>query len=286
MKTIYTHIHTHTRHSIAALSLSIFCLALVPSGAGAATVVNLGTAGNYTLLSKAGISTTGTTSIVGDIGVSPIDSTAITGFGLTMDSSGTFSTSSLVTGQVFAADYTAPTPSMMSTAISDMETAYTDAAGRSGPDFLNLSSGNLNGETLAAGLYKWGSAVTITDSITFDAGGDSSAIWVLQVDNRLNLANSANITLSGGAQAQNIFWQTAEGATLGTNSHFEGILITATDIDAQTGASMNAMLYAQTGITLDANTITAVPEPSSFALLTGGMVALLIGARRRLTVRS
>jgi len=249
-------------------------------------VVNLGTAGNYTLLSKAGISTTGTTSIVGDIGVSPIDSTAITGFGLTMDSSGTFSTSSLVTGQVFAADYTAPTPSMMSTAISEMETAYTDAAGRSGPDFLNLSSGNLNGETLAAGLYKWGSAVTITDSITFDAGGDSSAIWVLQVDNRLNLANSANITLSGGAQAQNIFWQTAEGATLGTNSHFEGILITATDIAAQTGATMNAMLYAQTGITLDANTITAVPEPSSFALLTGGMVALLIGARRRLTVRS
>jgi len=49
---------------------------------------------------------------------------------------------------------------------------------------------------------------------------------------------------------------------------------------------MNAMLYAQTGITLDANDITAVPEPSSFALLTGGMVALLIGARRRLTVRS
>ena len=112
------------------------------------------------------------------------------------------------------------------------------------------------------------------------------SFWVLQVDNRLSLANSANIILSGGAQAQNIFWQTAEGATFGTNSHFEGILLTATDIAAQTGATMNAMLYAQTGITLDANDITAVPEPSSFALLTGGMVALFVGARRRHTVRS
>jgi hypothetical protein len=247
-------------------------------------VVNLGTAGNYTLLSKAGISTTGTTNIVGDIGVSPIDSTAITGFGLTMDSSGTFSTSSLVTGQVFAADYTDPTPATMPTAISDMETAYTDAAGRADPDFVNLEGGLLDGETLTAGLYKWTTALNITNSITFD--GDSSAIWVLQVDNRLSLANSANINLIGGALAQNIFWQTAEGATFGTNSHFEGILLTATDIAAQTGATMNAMLYAQTGITLDANDITAVPEPSSFALLTGGMVALLIGARRRLTVRS
>ncbi|MDP3064696.1 MAG: ice-binding family protein, partial [Chloroflexota bacterium] len=70
--------------------------------------VNLGSAGSFVILTKSGISTTGTTSIVGDIGVSPIDSTGITGFGLIMDSSNTFSTSSLVTGKVYAADYTPP----------------------------------------------------------------------------------------------------------------------------------------------------------------------------------
>ena len=53
--------------------------------------VNLGTAGNFAILAKTGISTTGTTSIVGNIGVSPIAATAITGFGLILDRSGQFS---------------------------------------------------------------------------------------------------------------------------------------------------------------------------------------------------
>ncbi|MDO8727804.1 MAG: ice-binding family protein, partial [Candidatus Methanoperedens sp.] len=114
---------------IAPLVLTLLILAVVAGTASAAqTPVNLGTAGNFVILAKSGISTTGTTSITGDIGVSPIDSSAITGFGLIMDSSNKFSTSSLVTGKVYAADYTTPTPATMTAAISDMETAYTDAA--------------------------------------------------------------------------------------------------------------------------------------------------------------
>jgi hypothetical protein len=260
------------------LILGAATFGIMNSGAGAATVVNLGMAEKFAVLSKAGISNTGSTEIVGDIGVSPIDSSAITGFGLVLDPSGQFSTSSLVTGQVFAADYAAPTPSMMSVTIGDMETAYTDAAGRSGPDSLNLSSGNLNGQTLSAGLYKWESAVTITDSITFD--GNANSVWVLQIDNRLNMANGANIFLSGGAQAQNIFWQTAEGATLGTNSHFEGILLTATDIAAQTGATVNGGLYAQTAVTLDANSIQGIPEPSTYVLFGLAGFTLVFGRRK------
>lgn len=92
--------------------------------------MNLGTAGNYVVLSKAGISTTGATRITGDIGVSPIAATAITGFGLVLDKSGTFSTSALVTGRVYAASYRATTPSVLTTAVGDMQTAYTNAAGQ------------------------------------------------------------------------------------------------------------------------------------------------------------
>lgn len=78
--------------------------------------VELGTAANYVLLAKSGISTTGTTDILGDIAVSPIDSNALTGFNLIMDGSGTFATSSLVTGKLFAADFAPDTPAVLTTA--------------------------------------------------------------------------------------------------------------------------------------------------------------------------
>lgn len=110
------------------------------------TPVNLGSAANFVVLAKSGISTTGTTSIVGNIGVSPAAATYITGFGLIMDSSDQFaksSPSSLVTGNVYAADYAAPTPTVMTTAISDMETAYTNAAGRTLPTATELGSGTI-----------------------------------------------------------------------------------------------------------------------------------------------
>lgn len=261
---------------LTAVSLS---LSVLPVSA-AVNAVNLGTAGDHVILAKSGISTTGTTSIVGDMGISPAASTFITGFGLTMDPSGEFSTSSLVNGKIYAADYASPTPSRLTTAVSDMETAYTDAATRANPDFTNFQSGNLNGQTLTEGLYKWTSAVTITNSITID--GNSSAVWIFQIDNRLSLASNANIVLSGGAQASNIFWQTAEGVTLGTSSHFEGIVLTATDVAAQTGATMNALLLSQTAVTLDGNSIQAVPESSAYAAIMGlGMIGFVAMRRRR-----
>ena len=79
--------------------------------------------------------------VAGNIGLSPAASTYITGFSTVLDSSGTFSKSTQVTGKIYAASYASPTPSMLTTAISDMGTAYTDASGRTLPNFLNLGSG-------------------------------------------------------------------------------------------------------------------------------------------------
>ncbi|MBU2559481.1 DUF3494 domain-containing protein [archaeon] len=152
--------------------------------------MNLGTAGNFVILTKSGVSTTGTTSIVGDIGVSPIDSTAITGFGLIMDSSNQFSTSSLVTGKIYAADYTPPTPSVMTTAISDMETAYTDAAGRA-PNVTELGAGNIGGMTLTPGVYKWGTGLIIPTDVTLDCQGNASAVFIFQIAQDLTVGNGA-----------------------------------------------------------------------------------------------
>jgi len=221
------------------------------------SAVNLGTAGNFVILSKSGISTTGTTSIVGDIGVSPIAATGITGFGsLPLDSSGTFSTSSLVTGKIYSADYTAPTPTTMTTAIADMETAYTDASGRTLPDSTELGAGDISGMTLTPGLYKWGTGVIINNGVTLNCQANSNAIFIFQIAQDLTVGNGAIVTLSGNCQPKNIFWQVGGQTTLGTTSDFKGIILSKTLIEMNTGATLNGRALAQTAVTLDANAVT------------------------------
>ena len=230
--------------------------------AAAQSAVNLGTAGNFVILSKSGISTTGTTSIVGDIGVSPVAASYITGFGLIADSSNTFSTSSLVTGKIYAADYTSPTPAKMTTAVSDMKTAYTDAAGRTETSIVTeLGAGDISGMTLTPGLYKWGTGVLINNGVTLSGGAND--IWIFQIGEDLTVGNGAIITLSGGAQSKNIFWQVAGQTTLGTTSNFKGSILCQTLIEMQTGATLNGRALAQTAVTLDANAVTVSGTTSS-----------------------
>jgi Ice-binding-like len=237
--------------------MSILTVFVFATGAIAAgpTAVNLGTAGNYVLLTKTGITTTGTTAIVGNMGVSPIVATSMTGFGLIADSTNTFSTSSLVTGKIYAADYAPPTPTRMTTAISDMETAFTDAAGRKTPNFTELGRGDISGMTLLPGLYKWGTGVSITNGVTL-AGGPND-VWIFQIAGDLTVNNGAIITLIGGAQAKNIFWQVSGQAVLGTTADAKGIILSQTLVSMNTGAKLSGRALAQTAVTLIANTITA-----------------------------
>ncbi len=92
----------------------------------------------------------------------------------------------------------------MTTAVSDMESAYTDAASRITPDFSDLNTGTLNGDTLVPGLYTWGSNVGITGDITIS--GAANDVWIFQISGNLNMSANKNVILAGGALAGNIFW--------------------------------------------------------------------------------
>ena len=136
----------------------------------------------------------------------------------------------------------------LTTAVGDMQTAYTDAAGRTNPNYVNLGAGNINGMTLVPGLYKWGTGVSISTSITLT--GSSSSVWVFQISGGLTFGNGAHIILSGGAQAKNIFWQVASGVSIGTGASFYGIILSQTSITIATGSTMTGLVLAQTAVTL------------------------------------
>jgi hypothetical protein len=221
-------------------------------------------AGNYVILTKAGISTVPGSDITGNIAVSPITATAMTGFSLTADSTNEYSTSDQVTGEAFAANYAVPTPADLTTAVSAMEAAYTDAAGRPNEDAarINLGTGILGGDfggannPLTPGVYTFGSDVVIGSELFFEgnnAGDDDPDVFIIQITGKLTVKYGMN--LNGGALAKNIFWQVAEEVEVEETARVEGIILAQTSVVFLTGSSLNGRILAQTHCALDQATI-------------------------------
>ena len=258
-----------------------------PAGApdanrGASTLqapVLLGAAGTFAILTKSGITDVFESAINGDVGASPITGAAI---GLTCGE--------VKTGKVYSVDAAGPLPctttnaTLLTSAVGDMELAYTDAAGRSSPNFTELGAGEIGGLTLVPGLYKWGTGVLISTNVTLSGGPND--VFIFQIAGTLTQANATLVTLTGGAQAKNVFWQVAGAVTIGTTAHMEGIVLAKTNIAVNTGASANGRLLAQTAVTLQKNAVTqpdagvaVLPTSTNnaFNVVTGTQVAVTFG---------
>jgi hypothetical protein len=222
-----------------------------------ASTVDLGTAGNYAILSQTGITADGTagTMITGNIG-SSLDAAdgEITGFALTGLNTDVFKKSILVTGNVYTVMYGVPTPDNVRTAVGDMGTAYTTANERT-PDVTELGAGNIGGMTLAPGVYKWGTGLLIPTDVTLSGGADD--VWIFQIAQTLTTETSTNVILSNGAQAKNVYWVVGMTTALGSDSVFNGIILDKTDITFGSGATLNGRALAQTKVTLIGNEINA-----------------------------
>ena len=238
---------THSNKLFMAALLGIFAAGV--ANADGPAPVDLGDAGGFAILSQTGITNVYRSKIVGDVGTSPI-----TGAALLLKCKE-------ITGDVYTVDAAGPLPcsttdaTFLTSATGDMGFAYDDAAGRVLPDFTDLGAGEIGGMTLEPGLYKWTSGLSISTDVTLDGGPDD--VWIFQVAGTLNQAGNAEVILTGGALAENIIWQVAGSVTLGTYSHFEGVVLGKTLIAVNTKASVNGRLLAQTAVTLQKNAITA-----------------------------
>jgi hypothetical protein len=212
---------------------------------------------SFAILSKSGISTVPTSAITGNLGVSPAAATYVTGFSLVADATNVFSMSPQVTGKVFASNYAVPTPSNLTTAVADMQTAFSDAAGRV-PDVTELGAGDIGGRTIAPGVYKWGTGLLIPTDVTL--AGAATDVWIFQIAQDLTVSNAVQVVLTGGARPKNVFWQVSGMLDVGTTAHFEGVVLSQTSISLHTGASINGRLLAQTAVSLDSSTVVE-PAP-------------------------
>lgn len=244
---------------VAGAALLVDGVVNISPAAAAQSSVGLGTATSFAVLAGQTVTNTGPSVISGDLGVSP--GTAITGF----------PPGTVVNGTQHAADAVALQ------AQSDLTTAYNDAAGRTPPTAVPPDLGGL---TLAPGVYKAPSALGLTGTVTLDAHGDSSAVFIFQVGSTLITASNSTVNLIGSAQACNVFWQIGSSATLGTNTTFVGSILALTSASVQTGTTVSGRVLARNGqVSLDSNEITrpgcaaATPTSSPSASTTASPTA-------------
>lgn len=201
-----------------------------------ATVPMAGASG-LAILAGSAVTNTGATVIPGDLGLSP--GTSVGGFppGILND---TQHINDVIANQ----------------AKLDLTAAYNNAAGRTATDMVTLS-GNLGGLTLTPGLYKSTSSLAISSGdLTFDAKGNSSAIFIIQIASTLTTTSGRKVILRGGALASNIFWQVGTSATFGTTSVFKGTVMAMQSISFNTGATLDGKALARNGaVTMSGNTI-------------------------------
>jgi ice-binding like protein len=238
-----------TRRSLALMAFSLLAALALVSSAQAQAPVLLGTADDFAALGATTVTSTGPTVVNGDLGVSP--GTAVTGFG---------------PGTVYGTIYSAG--AVAAQAQSDLTAAYEDAASRVCQE--DLTGSDLGGMILTQGVYCFSSSVGLTGTLTLDAQGDPSAVFIFQIGSTLTTASASTVSLINGAQSCGVYWQVGSSATLGTTTTFSGNVLALTSNTATTGVTIDGRLLARNGaVTLDSNTITraqcaavpVVPDP-------------------------
>ena len=226
------------RRSLISFGLAALIVLIWPATALAATLVPLGTAGNYAVLAGTAITNAGPGSwITGQMGISPSNGTSITGFPPS------------TSGHIDAANPAAVT------AKSDLTNAFTQASGQ-GP--CTAEGVNLGGLTLPPGVYCNGTlGITGGQTLTLDGGGSTNGVWIFQATlSTLITGSAAVVSLINGAQPCDIFWVVASSATIGSATTFVGNIMALTDIGMFSGATLNGRAMARNGqVTLITNRI-------------------------------
>ncbi|HEX6145995.1 MAG TPA: ice-binding family protein [Acidimicrobiia bacterium] len=216
-------------------------LAVGTANAAIVPTINLGTAGNFSVLGGETVTNTGPSVLANSVGVSP--GSAIVGFppGI-VQPPGTIEATTPVAAQAQA----------------DSTAAYLDALGRP----LNQTvTSDLTGLTLVGGVYAGPSKspLSLPGTLTLDGEGNPNSVFIFQTDSTLITGPGSTVSLINGAQACNVFWQVGSSATLDTGSTFVGNILALTTITVADSVTVQGRALAQTGeVTLINDTFTQV----------------------------
>lgn len=221
------------------LSASVGCAALILSSESApllaaGAVPPLGTAASYMVLGGNPIPTSGTVTCTD------------TGPGGNIDGNlGTTFTSITNTGCTITGTIDAPVAGAV---VTDFNNAYSALAG------LNPTCDGIiptTSTTIPPGVYCSAAGTTIGAGVIFTLNGNATDVWIFRVGTSglgALTGNSFQVVTSGSAQPCNVFWWTAEAATM-TDSSFIGTILSGSAISLTRGDFLGRAL-ATTDVTV------------------------------------
>ena len=144
---------------------------------------------------------------------------------------------------------------------SDRITAYNAAMAAVCPPSNRFNE--LSGLTLFPGVY---CAVTApmtfsAGTLTLDAEGDSTAVWIFQASSSLLTSPYTSFILENGAQSSNIFWAVSSSATLAYSSSFQGTILAYASVSAQTNNVLSGRALAGAGASFAGLDSITLPVP-------------------------
>jgi len=217
----------------------------------ATTKVGLGTAGNFAVLGGSAINDTTPSVISGDVGLSPAAWAPAPEL-----------TCGEVTGTIYSVDSSGPltcrvtNAGVLTTAKSDLTTAYNDAAARVVSSTIGTE---LGGVTLTDGVYDSASTtfeIVSGGTLTLDGGGSADSVFIFKMGTSLTTFSNSKVELINGAQACNVFWQVGSSAVLGSGTSFIGDILADQSITDNGGSSVTGRFLARiSAVTLNNTTI-------------------------------
>jgi len=209
----------------AALTIAVatYVIASTPDTAHTANPVDLGSAASFAVLAGTSVINQNTdTTVDGNLGVSPGD--AVVGF----------PPGQVTNGSIHAGD------SLAASARSDIVAVNNDLGSRTPVTAIPTE---LGGTTQGPGIHTASSgAFTIHGVLTLDAQRDPDSIFVFKASS-LTAAQSSTITLTRGAQINNVFFLLSGSATLSQWATFKANVIAQDTVLVSPGAFVTGRLF-------------------------------------------
>ncbi len=115
-----------------------------------------------------------------------------------------------------------------SQAVADLNTAYNQITALPATNTTHgaiLGGNPLVAETLLPGVYTFAAAVSASDTLILDGGGDPNALFVFRIGGAFNTGAGTIVKLTNGASAKNIFWVVTGAIGLAAGTVMKGTLI-------------------------------------------------------------